>query len=412
MRCKRKNYFASSALLCGLISPYSGAEDTPPVEANGAIKVLEIPAENTSSAAPKVVTIAPVELKTIPFEGSGTNDSNPSWSNTGDMLAIERNEQNKKEIVILKSQDFSLIKKIYYQIDDGNQGLSMLIPGLEESVSYNAGLTWSRDGKHFVFMSNAGEGNYDLYLGDIIDSAVTRLTDTKEKDGMPDWSPTRDDIVFVSGRTGGAQIYRMNIPSQNFKQLTHSHQTYLYPIWSPNGEKIVYMRGENENHDIFTMELNTEIENETQLTSWNYDDLRPTWSPDGKYIAFYTNYNIEGDSKSWSLAVIKASEADKNSEERLKNAIVATHVIPDIERGPAWLGDSQHIVYIKDIKEDYNPIYISDVTKKNAIKITTGTKMNHDVSISRKNTIAFRAQENQWDRVFVMKIALDKLGEL
>ncbi|MEK6748574.1 MAG: hypothetical protein AABY83_05140 [Pseudomonadota bacterium] len=384
-------------------------------DANALSTVVPIMVDTPPAAAlqPPVDSIMPLEMKLIPVENSGVNDTNPSWSASGNMLAIERNEQSKKEIVILKTADFKPIKKIYYQLEDNAQGLAMLIPGLEESVSYNAGLTWSSDDKHFVFMSNAGEGNYDLYLGDLNDSGVTRLTETKEKDGMPDWSPPHVQIAFVSGRTGGAQINWMNLATRVVKQLTNTDQTHLYPMWSPDGTRLTYMRGDNENHDIMVMNINAENSPiETPLTRWSYDDLRPTWSPDGQYIAFYTNYNKESDIKIWSLAVVKADGSDALEGDKLAGNIVATHVIPDIERGPAWLADGQHIVYIKDVKEDYNPIFIADIRGKKVKKIITSTKMNHDVSISKQNMIAFRAQVDQWDRVFVMKLPLDKLGEL
>jgi len=51
-------------------------------------------------------------------------------------------------------------------------------------------------------MSNGGEGNYDLYAGDMGGKTVTQLTEHKEKDGQPDWSPVSNTIVFVSGRSG------------------------------------------------------------------------------------------------------------------------------------------------------------------------------------------------------------------
>ncbi len=39
--------------------------------------------------------------------------------------------------------------------------------GVYEEVSYNAGITWSPGGDRFIYMSNGGEGNYDLYLQEL-----------------------------------------------------------------------------------------------------------------------------------------------------------------------------------------------------------------------------------------------------
>jgi len=54
-----------------------------------------------------------------------------------------------------------------------------------------------------VFMSNGGEGNYDLYLRGF-DGKTTRLTDHKEKDGHAHWSPAATNRICTrSGRRTG-----------------------------------------------------------------------------------------------------------------------------------------------------------------------------------------------------------------
>jgi Tol biopolymer transport system component len=140
------------------------------------------------------------------------------------------------------------------------------------------------------------------------------------------------------------------------------------------------------------------------LTSWSYDDLRPAWSPDGKKIAFYTNYNVAGEQKKWSLAVIAADGRDGENGKHLEGQIVATDVIPDIEQGPAWLGDGSGLVYVKDDEREYNPIYIVDLVSKKTRQLKTETKMNHDIACGPNGLIAFRAQQDQWDQIFIAKL--------
>src|SRR5439155_1141361 len=76
-----------------------------------------------------------------------------------------------------------------------------IFPQVVEETSYNSGISWSPECNRFVFMSNGGEGNYDLYLREP-DGRITRITNDKEKDGHAHWSPARDQIAFVSGRSG------------------------------------------------------------------------------------------------------------------------------------------------------------------------------------------------------------------
>ena len=253
-------------------------------------------------------------------------------------------------------------------------------------------------------MSNGGEGNYDVYLQPLGGSA-RRLTEHREKDGLAQWSPVAEQLVFVSGRSGKGDVYLLDPATRLVTQLTRGKQPYLYPRWSPDGEKIAMIYGSSENHDIYIMDDPMQPAASLRaLTAWPYDDLRPTWSPDGKKIAFYTNYNASGDPKVWSLAVIAADGSDGLSAEAMAKSIVATDVAPDVEQGPAWLEDGQALAYVKDEKQDFNPIYIVDLASKNSVQLKTRTKMNHDVSCGPNGLIAFRAQVDQWDHIFIAKL--------
>jgi Tol biopolymer transport system component len=273
-----------------------------------------------------------------------------------------------------------------------------------EDVSYNAGIAWSPGGDRFVFMSNGGEGNYDLYLQEIGRAAI-RLTDHKEKDGQAHWSPAADRIAFVSGRTGNGDVYLMDLSTRALTRLTPGGKPYLYPQWSPDGKKIAMMHGSNDNHDIVVItDLTRPAESRMALTTWPYDDLRPAWSPDGRKIAFYSNYNAANDPKVCAIIVVSADGSDPTEGEGLAAKVIAADVVPDIEAGPAWMPDSARIVYVKNDRQEYNPLYIADVRQRTSMAIRTDTKMNHDVTCSVDGTIAFRALVNQWDQIYIIKL--------
>ena len=80
--------------------------------------------------------------------------------------------------------------------------------------------------------------------------------------------------------------------------------------------------------------------------------------------------------------------ADPTEGEGLAARVVATDVVPDVERGPAWMPDSRRIAYVRDEREAYNPIYIADVDSRTSTLVRTGTKMNHDVTCSPGGVIA------------------------
>ena len=311
---------------------------------------------------------------------------------------------DRKEIVIVSSSG-KMIRKINYQEGEADSGMDFFASSLPGEESYNSGITWSPKGRRFVFMSNAGTGNYDLYLSDLYSEKIERLTDASERDGLADWSPVDDKLVFVSGKNGKADLYIMDLATRETERITRGKKTYLYPQWSPDGKRIAMIYGSNENHDIYIIDdMGMPFQSVRALTTWSYDDLRPTWSPDGKYIAFYTNFNEDNDPKVWSIAVVAADEQGFPAGEDLEGKTVATNVNPDVESGPAWMPDSRRILYVRNDQNGYFPVYVTDLQDKTSTLLETDTTINHDVTCSSDGAIAFRAQVEQWDQIFITRL--------
>jgi Tol biopolymer transport system component len=377
----------------------------------GAVAETDGPAPVAGESAPEAAPVPevppPIEpLFVRPFTevGTGRNDGNPSWSRGGMLISFERSMGDKKELHVLLA-DGRPVQTLYHLPAAPGGEMKFFFPGVVEDISYNAGYTWSPDDMSFVFMSNAGSGNYDLYHGALGGAAFRRLTEHKEKDGQAEWSPREDAVVFVSGRTGKGDLYLLDLAAQGLTRLTADGRENLYPQWSPDGTRIAYMAGSSENHDIVVLgDLRGPARSRRALTTWVHDDIRPVWSPDGKRIAFYTNYDPSGDRGAWSIVVVNAGGSDPTEGEGLAARIVARDVITDVERGPAWMPDSTRVVYVKNDRHDYHPLYVVDVRDGASRLFQTGTKMNHDVACSIDGTIAFRAQVDQWDQIFIAKM--------
>src|SRR6266702_3287430 len=317
--------------------------------------------EPAAAGASEPAGIEPEFVRPLVPIARGRNDSNPVWSPSGDLIAFERSRGDNKEIVVVRSNG-DIVQTIHHQNSVVPGQGQFFFPGVvEPTTSYNSGISWSPDGKRFVFMSNGGEGKDDLYLLDLAAKTTTRLT--------------------------------------------QGEQPYLYPQWSPDGKRLAVIQGENENHDVYVLEPGrTPPVPPKPFSSWRHDDLRPVWSPDGKRLAFYTNYNPADDPRTWAIVVVAADGSDPTQGEGLAARVVATDVVPDIERGPAWMPDNRRIAYVRNEREAYNPIYVADVDSRTSTLVRTGTKMNHDVTCSPGGLIAFRAQVDQWDQVYVAKL--------
>ncbi len=378
---------------------------SPPAATTGEPETAE---KGQARATPPADAIAPLFVRSLTPISIGHNDSNPLWSPGGDLLAFERGIGDRREIVVARP-DGTLVQTIYFEAEQDDGEFDFFFPGITATVSYNSGMSWLSDGRSLVFMSNGGSGNYDLYLlPSVGDETTMRLTRHAEKDSHPHWSPVSRRIVFVSGRSGMANVYTMDVAGRQVRKLTQGEKTYLYPQWSPDGQKIVMIYGSNENHDVMVIEdLAKKAVATRQLTAWAHDDLRPVWSPDGSKIAFYSNYNPQGDPKRWSLLVIAADGADSPDGQGLAACVVADNVVPDIERGPAWMPDNTHLIYVKNEEQAFNPLYKVNITTKTSVPIQTNTKMNHDVTCAADGTLAFRAQVEQWDHIYIAKLTED-----
>ncbi len=387
---------------CARVSTAADEQSVPTGTAGGAGALPGVVSGATGTeSAPGA--LEPLYVRTLTAIEAGRNDSNPQWSPRGSFISFERSQGVKKEIHITYA-DGTEVQTVYFLLSDGGDS-KFFFPGVYEEVSYNAGISWSSAEDRFVFMSNGGSGNYDLYLQETGGVDTVRLTSHKEKDGQADWSPASDSVVFVSGRTGNGDLYLLDLRTKALARLTRGGKAFLFPRWSPDGNKIVMMHGSNENHNIFLMtDIAKPAESLKPLTTWSADNMRPVWSPDGSKIAFYSNYNTEGDPKLWTLFVIDAAGADPTEGAGLAVKAVAKDVIPDIDSGPAWMPDSARILYVKNERQEYNPIYVVDVAQKTSRLVKTDTKMNHDVTCSPDGAIAFRAQVNQWDQIYIMRL--------
>lgn len=362
------------------------------------------PAAPAAEEIVKPEPLQPLFVKPITGFEAGRNDGNPAWSRSGFLFTFERSIGDKREVRILLG-DHSPVQTVYYLPSDGGGEMKFFFPGVVEDVSYNSGITWAPDEFRFAFMSNGGAGNYDLYVGDLGGQAVKRFTEHKEKDGQADWSPKGDRIVFVSGRTGKGDLYLLDVATRMATRLTLGGKEYLYPQWSPDGKRLVFMAGSSEDHNIYVIDdVTRPAETRRALTTWSHDDIRPVWSPDGKKIAFYTNYNSAEDPRIWSIMVVHADGSDPSEGDGLAARVAAYDVISDVDRGPAWMPDNSRIVYVKNDRLEYNPIHVVNIADRTDRPFHTETKMNHDVACGPDGAIAFRAQVNQWDQIFVAKM--------
>lgn len=155
---------------------------------------------------------------------------------------------------------------------------------------------FSPDSKYMILSVLSGRSSdlwvvYNAKKGNALDVSgqlrakklLSRPANTDYVDTTPYYSPDGKNIVFVSDRTGTAQLYTMTANGKNVRRISGGGGQYTTPVWSPRGDKIAFTKSLNGRFHIGIM--NTDGTGE-QLLTGSYFSEGPTFSPNGRVIMF------------------------------------------------------------------------------------------------------------------------------
>jgi Tol biopolymer transport system component len=124
----------------------------------------------------------------------------------------------------------------------------------------------------------------DIFVLDLADSSVARLTDDAEWDFDAAWSPDGAQIVFRSHRDGNEEIYVMNADGSNQKNISNNPGGDWSPVWSPDGTRIAFFSEREGKSGIWVMD--SDGSNPIPVGTPPGVNDYPTWSPDSQRIAW------------------------------------------------------------------------------------------------------------------------------
>ncbi len=113
---------------------------------------------------------------------------------------------------------------------------------------------------------------------------VRRLTDGSDLVLTPRFSPTSQEITYMSFAGGNPRVYLYNIETQQREIVGEFPNMSFAPRFSPDGQRVVMSLQQGENSNIYALDLRSRTVR--QLTNTQAIDTAPSYSPDGSQIVF------------------------------------------------------------------------------------------------------------------------------
>lgn len=123
-----------------------------------------------------------------------------------------------------------------------------------------------------------------LALMDQDGANVSYLTDTGRLSMTPRFSPSKQQLAYISFRSDRAHVYVAEIDSGKTELIGEFEGTSFAPRFSPESDRVVMSIERDGNTDIYIMDLATR--ERVRLTRHPAIDTSPSFSPDGRRVAF------------------------------------------------------------------------------------------------------------------------------
>ena len=202
-----------------------------------------------------------------------------------------------------------------------------------------------------------GTGVPRVYIYNIDTNQKEIVGDFPNMSFAPRYSPNGNSIVMSLQSDDGANsnIYEMNLQTRQLRQLTNVAAINTAPSYAPDGSAIAFESDRGGSQQIYVMGAGGGEANRISFGKGRYST--PVWSPDGKWIAFTKN----GGGK-FSIGVMKP---DGSGERILTEGY---H-----NEGPTWAPNSRVIMFFRESGgENGGPqLYSVDVTGYNEQKVPT-----------------------------------------
>lgn len=259
------------------------------------------------------------------------------------------------------------------------------------NVSFDA----SPDGETIVFSDAKG----DLWLYGFGNATLTRLTESRELESSPSFSPDGTSIVFVkeNNKGHGMSLHVMTIVDRTTRQIARSDQcSDNQPVFSPDGNTIAFSRSHRrrrysmggwkwDNWDVYIVSLDGR--DLKRLTTGNHYDIGGVaFSSNSKHI-YFTSEELRTSASKETLFTITLDDS----------TVIATKPT-DTGDYYAWCTDvhvnrNNETVFISDRNApfQYDVVFTGLDGHEKALGVTAVSRYNKNPVLTNDGRILFLA---------------------
>lgn len=219
----------------------------------------------------------------------------------------------------------------------------VLTPRFSPSAQQITYLSWET-GRSQVYLLDIESGRREL-LGNFPDITIA-----------PRFSPDGKHLIFSMVSKGNSDIYVMNLRSRSTQRLTTNSAIDVSPSLSPDGKKIVFNSDRGGSPQLYIM--NADGSNVKRISFGDGRYTAPNWSPRGDLIAF-----TKSDKGQFHIGVLNAQTG------RAERILTSSY----LDEGPTWSPNGRVILFSRASKgaSSRSEIWSVDLTGNNLRKILT-----------------------------------------
>lgn len=202
-----------------------------------------------------------------------------------------------------------------------------------------------------------GTGTPRVYIYNIDTNQREIVGDFPNMSFAPRFSPDGNRVIMSLQSDDGnnSNIFEMNLQSRQLRQITNVAAINTAPSYSPDGGQIAFESDRGGTQQIYVMDANGGGQNRISFGKGRYST--PVWSPDGKWIAFTKNAGGK-----FAIGVMKP---DGSGERILTEGF---H-----NEGPTWAPNSRVLMFFRDQPGEAGgpKLFSVDVTGYNEQQVPT-----------------------------------------